>query len=214
VVKRRLPQALGEAPLCRFMGVMSLNVASRADEVPDNEMTPAQRINVIGRDPAGRVRAGRDYAALRAVLATRPRELVNPAMGQAALADGAAPLGLPAPRAADDGSRALVHCRREVLNPITSGRSDCGSVVPPSAPDSPRYGLRLPTAADRARSAHRRTPPPAVRYRALSCTAHQLMRAIRVLLEAGPRIKATGGAPVLRDPLRRRLTHGAQARRH
>jgi len=73
VVKRRLPQALSEALLCRFMGVMSLDVASRAYEVPDNEMTPAQRINVIGRDPAGRVRAGRDYAAPREFLATRLR---------------------------------------------------------------------------------------------------------------------------------------------
>jgi len=87
VVKRRLPRALGEALLCRFMGVMALDVAARAYQVPNNEMTPALRINVIGRDPAGRVRAGRDYDALREFLATRLRELVNPATGRAALAD-------------------------------------------------------------------------------------------------------------------------------
>jgi hypothetical protein len=58
VVKRHLPPALGGALLCRFTGVMSLDVASRAYQVPNNEMTPALRINVIGRDPAGRVRPG------------------------------------------------------------------------------------------------------------------------------------------------------------
>jgi len=87
VVKRRLPQALGEALLCRFMGVMQLDVAARAYQVPNNEMTPALRVNLAARDPAGRVQPGAEYEALRDFLAARLRELINPATGRAALAD-------------------------------------------------------------------------------------------------------------------------------
>lgn len=87
VVRRHLPRALSEALLCRFMGVMVLDVGARAYQVPNNEMTPALRINVVGRDPAGRVRPGRPYEELRDFLAARLRELVNPATGRPALAD-------------------------------------------------------------------------------------------------------------------------------
>lgn len=85
-IKRRLPRRLGEALLCRFMGVMALDVDARAYQVPNNEMTPSLRINLAGRDPNGRVRPGREYEALRDFLAVRLRELVNPATGAAALA--------------------------------------------------------------------------------------------------------------------------------
>jgi len=87
VIKRRLPRAIGEALLCRFMGVMVLDVAARAYQVPNNEMTPAVRINVVGRDPAGCVERGREYEELRDFLAARLRDLINPATGRAALAD-------------------------------------------------------------------------------------------------------------------------------
>lgn len=87
VIKRRLPQALGNALLCRFMGGMGFDVAARAYQVPNNEMTPALRINLVGRDPRGIVRPGREYEELRDFLAARLRELVNPATGQPALAD-------------------------------------------------------------------------------------------------------------------------------
>src|SRR5262249_48789102 len=87
VVKRCLPRALGEALLCRFMGVMSLDGAALAYQGPNNEMTAALRINLIGRDPCGVVRPGAEYAALRDFLAARLRELVNPATGRAALAE-------------------------------------------------------------------------------------------------------------------------------
>jgi predicted AlkP superfamily phosphohydrolase/phosphomutase len=86
-VKRRLPRAFADALLCRFMGVVVLDVAARAYQVPNNEMTPALRINVVGRDPAGRVRPGREYEELRDFLAARLRALVNPATGGPALAD-------------------------------------------------------------------------------------------------------------------------------
>lgn len=86
-VKRRLPRRLGEALLCRFMGVMSLDVAARAYQVPNNEMNPSLRVNLAGRDPRGIVTPGREYEALCGFLAARLRELVNPATGGAALAD-------------------------------------------------------------------------------------------------------------------------------
>lgn len=86
VIKRRLPQAVGEALLCRVLGG-ALDVGARAYCVPNNEMTPALRINVIGRDPAGRVHPGREYEALCDFLATHLRALVNPATGRPALAD-------------------------------------------------------------------------------------------------------------------------------
>ncbi|HSP99907.1 MAG TPA: hypothetical protein VL049_22010, partial [Candidatus Dormibacteraeota bacterium] len=87
VVKRRLPQWLGEALLCRFMGAIALDVGSRAYQVPNNEMNPSLRINLVGRDPCGIVRPGREYEELCRFLAARLGELVNPATGGAALAD-------------------------------------------------------------------------------------------------------------------------------
>ncbi|MGH7785723.1 MAG: alkaline phosphatase family protein [Candidatus Binatia bacterium] len=87
VVRRHLPRGLSEALLCRFMGVMELDVAARAYQAPNNEITPALRINVVGRDPAGRVRPGQEYEELRDFLAARLRALVNPATGRPALAD-------------------------------------------------------------------------------------------------------------------------------
>jgi len=87
VVKRRLPRSIGDALLCRFVGAVSLDVGVRAFQVPNNEMTPALRINLAGRDARGTVRPGGDYAALRDFLAARLRALINPATGRAALDD-------------------------------------------------------------------------------------------------------------------------------
>ncbi len=87
MVKRRLPQALGEALLIRFMGAIALDVAARAYQVPNNEMNPSVRINLLGRDPCGLVKPGPEYDALTRFLAARLRALVNPATGGAALAD-------------------------------------------------------------------------------------------------------------------------------
>lgn len=87
VVKRHLPRRLEQALVCRFMGIMALDVAARAYQVPNNEMCPSLRINLVGRDPWGRVQPGREYDALRELLATRLRELINPATGRPALAD-------------------------------------------------------------------------------------------------------------------------------
>lgn len=86
-VKRRLPQPLAERLLCRFMGAMTLEVGARAFQVPNNEMNPSLRVNVIGRDPRGIVAPGAEYEALCRFLATRLRELRNPASGRPALAE-------------------------------------------------------------------------------------------------------------------------------
>ncbi|MEO8603423.1 MAG: alkaline phosphatase family protein, partial [bacterium] len=86
-VKRRLPLALSDALLCRLVGAAALDVEARAYQVPNNEMTPALRINLAGRDPRGRVRPGREYEALRDFLGARLGELINPATGRAALDD-------------------------------------------------------------------------------------------------------------------------------
>lgn len=86
VVKRCLPRPLTERLLCRFMGVWSLDRAARAYQVPNNEMTPAIRINRRDRDPWGIVAPGAEADTLCAFLAARLRELVNPATGGPALA--------------------------------------------------------------------------------------------------------------------------------
>lgn len=86
-VKRCLPPSLAEPLLCRFMGAMTLEVGARAFQVPNNEMNPSLRVNLIGRDPRGIVAPGAEYHALCRFLAARLRALVNPATGTPALAD-------------------------------------------------------------------------------------------------------------------------------
>jgi predicted AlkP superfamily phosphohydrolase/phosphomutase len=86
-LKQLMPKRLADELLMRFIGTIKLDVGARAFYVPNNEVTPAIRLNVIGRDPFGRVAAGREYETLRDFLATRLRELINPVTGRAALDD-------------------------------------------------------------------------------------------------------------------------------
>lgn len=87
VVKRCLPASLQRSLLARLIGTLRLEVEARAFYVPNNEMTPALRINLVGRDPFGKVAPGREYDAVRDFLAQRMRELINPATGRPALED-------------------------------------------------------------------------------------------------------------------------------
>jgi len=51
-------------------------------KVPHNEMSGAVRLNVVGRDPGGRVRPGTEYEALLTEIAGDLRELADPATGR------------------------------------------------------------------------------------------------------------------------------------
>ncbi len=84
-VKHRLPKRIESELVCRFMGALKLDVHARAFCVPNNDLNPAIRINVIGRDRFGNVAPGAEYDRLCGFLLTRMRELVNPATGRAAL---------------------------------------------------------------------------------------------------------------------------------
>jgi len=86
-VKRRLPQPLVRLLVTRFIGTLRLEHEARAFYVPNNEINPAVRINVDGRDPFGIVSPGGEYDALRDFLAERLRALINPATNRAALDD-------------------------------------------------------------------------------------------------------------------------------
>ena len=85
VVKRRLPKSIEYALMCRFVGAQRLDVQARAFYVPNNDLNPALRINVRGRDPFGTVAAGDEYNEVREFLLTRLRELINPDTGRPAL---------------------------------------------------------------------------------------------------------------------------------
>ena len=84
-VKKILPKKIEEALVCRFMGANKLDVDARAFYVPNNDLTPAIRINVKGRDPQGLVPEGRPYEELCEFISTRLRELINPATNKPAL---------------------------------------------------------------------------------------------------------------------------------
>jgi hypothetical protein len=86
-VKRLLPKPIVDELTCRFVGVQQLDVGARAFYVPNNDLNPPIRINVIGRDPFGKVAPGRAHAALRDFLITRLGELMNPDTGKPALQD-------------------------------------------------------------------------------------------------------------------------------
>jgi hypothetical protein len=89
-VKRLLPQSMVDELTCRLVGVARLDVGARAFYVPNNDLNPPIRINLIGRDPFGKVAAGRAYAELRDFLLTRLGELVNADTGKPALREVAA----------------------------------------------------------------------------------------------------------------------------
>jgi predicted AlkP superfamily phosphohydrolase/phosphomutase len=84
-VKHALPTPIASELVCRFMGSLRLDVGARAFAVPNNDLNPAVRINLAGRDPYGTVAPGAAYDALRAFLIVRLRELINPATGRPAL---------------------------------------------------------------------------------------------------------------------------------
>lgn len=85
--KGLLPRPIVDELTCRFVGVQQLDVRARAFYVPNNDLTPTIRINLIGRDPFGKVAPGREHAELRDVLITRLRELIHPDTGRPALRD-------------------------------------------------------------------------------------------------------------------------------
>ena len=87
VVKRCMPAQVARTLVVRFAGTVRLEVEARAFYVPNNEITPAVRINLIGRDPFGKVAPGREYEELRDFLAARMSELINPRTGRPALDD-------------------------------------------------------------------------------------------------------------------------------
>ena len=84
-VKKILPKKIEDALVCRFMGANKLDADARAFYVPNNDLTPAIRINVKGRDPQGLVPEGDAYEELCEFISARLRELVNPATNRPAL---------------------------------------------------------------------------------------------------------------------------------
>jgi predicted AlkP superfamily phosphohydrolase/phosphomutase len=173
VVKRHLPQRLADELLCRFIGAVVLDVGARAYQVPNNEMTPAVRINLAGRDPMGIVRPGQEYEALCGFLTARLRELVNPATGRAAL---------------DDVSLTdAVHpgARRDVLPDLTGYWS---AEAPIDALYSPGYGTVSGAHRDSRTGGH---APQGLLY--LSGTSGRLQR--HEIADLGPTVLDLLGVP-------------------
>jgi len=84
VVKSLLPKVIEDAIICRVMGTKKLDPSVRASYVPNNDLNPAFRVNLQGRDPSGKV-AAKDYEALCEFLIARLAELINPATGKPAI---------------------------------------------------------------------------------------------------------------------------------
>ena len=84
-VKSLLPSALEDAIVCRVMGSGKLNPRARVNYVPNNDLNPAFRVNLKGRDPDGIVEPGREYEELIERLTRRLAELIDPATGQPAI---------------------------------------------------------------------------------------------------------------------------------
>ena len=84
-VKSVIPRKLEDAIVCRVMGSRKLNPQARINYVPNNDLNPAFRVNLKGRDPHGIVEPGAAYDELLEFLAARLTELVNPATGRPAI---------------------------------------------------------------------------------------------------------------------------------
>jgi predicted AlkP superfamily phosphohydrolase/phosphomutase len=84
VVKRRLPKSIERRLISRFIGGPSEWLRARAYSMPNNDLNPAIRINVIGRDALGVVPAGRPFVELRDFLLARLQDVVNPDTGRPA----------------------------------------------------------------------------------------------------------------------------------
>lgn len=80
-VKSMLPEKLERAAICRVMGSKSLNPSARLNSVPNNELAPAFRVNLKGRDEQGRIEPGAEQESILAFLEQRLRELVDPETG-------------------------------------------------------------------------------------------------------------------------------------
>jgi predicted AlkP superfamily phosphohydrolase/phosphomutase len=84
-VKSVIPKRLEDAIVCRVMGSKKLNPQARVNYVPNNDLNPAFRVNLKGRDPRGIVEPGAEYERTLDFLSERLRELVNPATGRPAM---------------------------------------------------------------------------------------------------------------------------------
>ncbi len=84
-VKSMLPKSIEDAIVCRVMGSKKLDPAARVNYVPNNDLNPAFRVNLKGRDPEGIVEPGEEYEAVCSFLEARLKDLINPATGKAAI---------------------------------------------------------------------------------------------------------------------------------
>ncbi|MEZ5363257.1 MAG: alkaline phosphatase family protein [Bryobacterales bacterium] len=84
-VKSVIPKKIEDAIVCRVMGSKKLDPQARVNYVPNNDLNPAFRVNLVGRDPHGIVKPGEEYDKLLDFLSVRLRELVNPATGRPAI---------------------------------------------------------------------------------------------------------------------------------
>jgi predicted AlkP superfamily phosphohydrolase/phosphomutase len=85
IVKSVMPKKIEDAIVCRVMGSKKLDPAARLNYVPNNDLNPAFRVNLKGRDPHGVIEPGAEYDALLDFLTARLKELVNPATGRHAI---------------------------------------------------------------------------------------------------------------------------------
>ena len=85
IVKSAMPKKIEDAIICRVMGSKKLNPQARLNYVPNNDLNPAFRVNLEGRDPHGVVKPGEEYDRLLDFLSERLRQLVNPATGRPAI---------------------------------------------------------------------------------------------------------------------------------
>ncbi len=85
IVKSVMPKKLEDAIICRVMGSKKLDPRARLNYVPNNDLNPAFRVNLKGRDPHGVIEPGAEYEALLDFLSERLAELVNPATGRPAI---------------------------------------------------------------------------------------------------------------------------------
>ena len=85
MVKAALPKSIESAVVARVMGSKHLDPTARVNYVPNNDLNPAFRVNLKGRDPHGIVEPGSEYDAVLDFLSERLGELVNPATGKPAI---------------------------------------------------------------------------------------------------------------------------------
>jgi predicted AlkP superfamily phosphohydrolase/phosphomutase len=84
-VKARLPARLERTAICRVMGSKALDPRAQVRQVPSNDLNPAFRVSLRGRDENGVVEPGAELESILAFLEARLRELVNPATGAPAI---------------------------------------------------------------------------------------------------------------------------------